>query len=646
MKHDISPYTCVIENCPTPYHFYTTRKDWREHFLRDHPPRWRCSSCTGKRPIFQTLPAFMTHLDDNHQSQISAGSLERIMIRSTFRAFGISHCPLCNDHGFSDSPEIIEHVLGHVYDFSMYSLPWRTKTKPNLDGEILTFNPTPGPHVDDEGAYGHMRMLQWIEQSDPQEENLSAEIKANLRELAWGKEYRATDSGDQPIPNEQDYFDKDGVDYFEDDLSDYAASHSALILPVLPLWSTEFHAVNSLSTLHLLRSFSSTVHRDQLPAMANDKAAPTFMNLPLEVRHSIFEHVAVRDIKPKKLLRYWFENKEVKELIAQEAIDNPNCPTPRVVYGNDDYDAHDDESAASENDGEDDDQEDDENAEEDSDNESEDDNGGADQEDESGEDEDEPENDSEDEDEELEEAFDGAQNTQSATAGVHVPTPAPAPVQVDPNLQPADEMEEDFGEVHADEGESEGESDDDDEVEGAQPNMEEEVNDDSEGDKDLSDGDGNTAAATVVATLPHPPPPPPPPAPVFRPHHKWRHIPKFMRLTHYPPPVQLLLVSPQLNNEANNWFYNVATLRIDATGSFAHTSFFEEAFSQITSAAFSPMKNIRKVDITFVWDSAWIRADTTDSIEAIFPALLRQRSHFVYEILLQVPNLREVVIHW
>lgn len=62
---------------------------------------------------------------------------------------------------------------------------------------------------------------------------------------------------------------------------------------------------------------------------------------------------------------------------------------------------------------------------------------------------------------------------------------------------------------------------------------------------------------------------------------KWRHIPNFMRLTQCPPPVQLLLVSQQLNNEAKNWFYDVATLRIDATGSFAHTSFFEEAFSQM-----------------------------------------------------------------
>lgn len=129
-------------------------------------------------------------------------------------------------------------------------------------------------------------------------------------------------------------------------------------------------------------------------------------------------------------------------------------------------------------------------------------------------------------------------------------------------------------------------------------------------------------------------------------HRKWRHIPNFMRITHCPPPLELLLSSKQLNNEAKSWFYDVAMLRIEATGSFAHTSFFEEAFSQITEAAFSPMENIRKVEVTFVWDSTWIRADTSGAVDAIFPALLRERSDFVFKILKQAPNLREVTIHW
>lgn len=119
-----------------------------------------------------------------------------------------------------------------------------------------------------------------------------------------------------------------------------------------------------------------------------------------------------------------------------------------------------------------------------------------------------------------------------------------------------------------------------------------------------------------------------------------------MRITHCPPPVELLLTSKQLNTEAKSCFYDVAVLRIEATGSFAHTSFFEEAFSQITEAAFSPMEDIRKVEVTFVWDTTWLRSDRADCAAVIFPALLRQRAIFVTGILAQAPSLSEVTIHW
>lgn len=119
-----------------------------------------------------------------------------------------------------------------------------------------------------------------------------------------------------------------------------------------------------------------------------------------------------------------------------------------------------------------------------------------------------------------------------------------------------------------------------------------------------------------------------------------------MRITHRPPPVELFLASKELNAEAKSWFYDVAVFRIDATGSFAHTSFFEEAFSQITEAAFSPMENICKAEATFVWDTTWLRSEQADCAAAIFPALLRQRAIFVTNILAQAPSLKEVVIHW
>ncbi|KAH8728942.1 hypothetical protein GQ44DRAFT_756851 [Phaeosphaeriaceae sp. PMI808] len=137
-----------------------------------------------------------------------------------------------------------------------------------------------------------------------------------------------------------------------------------------------------------------------------------------------------------------------------------------------------------------------------------------------------------------------------------------------------------------------------------------------------------------------------PPAPLIRVARKWRYIPKFMRFTHSPPPVELLLTSKWLNKEAKDWFYDVAFLQIIVTGSFAHTSFFEEAFTQITDAAFSPMENIRRAKIVFVWDTTWLRSESTGYASAILPALLHQRANFVYQILLKAPDLRELFIHW
>lgn len=134
--------------------------------------------------------------------------------------------------------------------------------------------------------------------------------------------------------------------------------------------------------------------------------------------------------------------------------------------------------------------------------------------------------------------------------------------------------------------------------------------------------------------------------PSVYPNAKWRHVPNFISLTHFPPPVELLLTSRQLNIEAKNWFYNVAVLRINATRNIAHTSFFEEALGQIANAAFSPMRNIRKAEVTFVWDSAWMRTDATGLAEAVFPALLHQRASFVYKILLRAPDLQKVDIKW
>ena len=216
--------------------------------------------------------------------------------------------------------------------------------------------------------------------------------------------------------------------------------------------------------------------------------------------------------------------------------------------------------------------------------------------------------------------------------------------QPDDDASPGDDIETDNGHG-AERDEVAAQEDEDAMADNGDEAMTEVAAVDGENGEDQDDedqeGEDEDGTADATATTPHVPQP----AQIMA-ARKWRHIPKSMRITHCPPPIELLLASKTLQEEANDWFYNVAVLRIEATGSFAHSSFFEEAFQQITDAAFSPMENIRKVEVTFVWDTTWLRADDAGSAEAIFPALLRERSAFVWKILSQAPDLKECTIHW
>lgn len=376
------------------------------------------------------------------------------------------------------------------------------------------------------------------------------------------------------------------------------------------------------------------------------------------MRHNIFEYAATRDTKPKKLLRYWFEKQEVKELVAKTVADNPTGPAPQVVQGNEyEEDSDAPEPAAEEEGEEDSDNEDGDEADQDgeeNENEGDEDAEAEFEEDQDTEVEAETEEVADDQEDAMEDAVaqDVAQPSKTADA-----QPLPTPTNVAAQTLSLDDIPDDLVEADMDIDESanagagatapqSGET----AAEDAQDVVDEDGDTDmagQEGDNgEDNDEDGEDTTATDGTAAVAAQPPPPPQAPIICASRKWRHIPNFMRLTHCPPPTELLLTSQQLHDEAENWFYDVAILRISATNSFAHTSFFEEAFEQITDAAFSPMENIRKVEVMFVWDTTWLRADENGFAAAVFPALLRKRAEFVHDILKKAPDLREVVIHY
>ncbi|PVH98108.1 hypothetical protein DM02DRAFT_60092 [Periconia macrospinosa] len=56
------------------------------------------------------------------------------------------------------------------------------------------------------------------------------------------------------------------------------------------------------------------------------------MELPLELRHRIFEALSARGFKEKYILRQWFERKDVEDQIAEYMANDPSAPVPHAKY--------------------------------------------------------------------------------------------------------------------------------------------------------------------------------------------------------------------------------------------------------------------------------------------------------------------------
>ena len=126
---------------------------------------------------------------------------------------------------------------------------------------------------------------------------------------------------------------------------------------------------------------------------------------------------------------------------------------------------------------------------------------------------------------------------------------------------------------------------------------------------------------------------------------KWRHITSIMRVSRCPPPTSLLLTCKSIHEEAMNWYYDVATLKLNASAGYAHTTFFEEALQQMANAPFSPIENIRRCEVKIFYDSDFISTES-QAIPSIFQAMLRIRAELVIELLCQAPGLKYLKLKW
>ncbi|KAF2746380.1 hypothetical protein M011DRAFT_468852 [Sporormia fimetaria CBS 119925] len=344
--------------------------------------------------------------------------------------------------------------------------------------------------------------------------------------------------------------------------------------------------------------------------MAMFSPTTTFLSLPQELRDKIFEAAGVAAFPggPKTVIQHWFEVQDVKaqvSLIKQQTPDiqfKAKYSAYEVV--NNSYNSADDP----------------------------DDNGGDGEEvdlfprAESESDDSEDDEFGEDDDGEAEDADDADEDEMDA-------------LEMEEDEMDEDEEDED----EEDEDEDEDDEDEDDEDEDHDQDMSGGTLTEDATDMEATNMDMDEAV-TVPENIPEEFN-----GTVINPHQKWRHIPKFLTLSHVPLPVELMLTSKDMKQQAEDAFYGVATLRIQPTASFAHTSMFETAVDQLLDYHLnhpaSPFQKIRNAEVMFAWDTEWLRSSACQGNEDFFNSLLTVRAGLACDALRFSP-LQKITVHW
>ncbi|KAK6857347.1 protein phosphatase-1 [Apiospora arundinis] len=128
LMDDIRPYTCILDDCPSPDTLYMLRSDWTKHIENDHRKSWQCLHCStpGTVPrLFTTIEMLTQHIRGAHSEVVLEEHIAAVVSASLRPApFGVSRCPLCDTAGTSDSDALFDHIAEHIHAFALQSLPW------------------------------------------------------------------------------------------------------------------------------------------------------------------------------------------------------------------------------------------------------------------------------------------------------------------------------------------------------------------------------------------------------------------------------------------------------------------------------------------------------------------------------------------
>lgn len=130
VARDLTPYTCIFENCETPLRLYSTAAAWSDHINKTHRvSRWTCEVCDAdiraghKAPMFDSAAHLSEHLKSIHPSSLT-------QIKPSAKAMpkmtdiDPMPCPLCNNPNKLIDLNSDDHIAEHIHAFSLQALPW------------------------------------------------------------------------------------------------------------------------------------------------------------------------------------------------------------------------------------------------------------------------------------------------------------------------------------------------------------------------------------------------------------------------------------------------------------------------------------------------------------------------------------------
>ncbi|KAF8847385.1 hypothetical protein BDZ45DRAFT_754949 [Acephala macrosclerotiorum] len=127
--HDLAPFICVLENCPTPNNMYSSITSWTSHMRAEHACYgWTCISQMHPLYIFYSKDEFKDHMFTKHNEEFLPKELDTIAQECygclpTPTSEVLSQCPFCDEFREPDPrPTLEKHVAEHLLSFAQFSL--------------------------------------------------------------------------------------------------------------------------------------------------------------------------------------------------------------------------------------------------------------------------------------------------------------------------------------------------------------------------------------------------------------------------------------------------------------------------------------------------------------------------------------------